>query len=364
MTANLQLRNLTKNYGASLAPAVDSVSLSIASGELVSLLGPSGCGKTTTLRMIAGLVLQDSGDITINGESIANRPVHERNIGMVFQNYALFPHMTIHDNVAFGLRMRSFKAAERDRRVSEALEIVQLGSFAQRTPAELSGGQQQRVALARALVIEPSVLLLDEPLGALDKNLREDMQVELRRIQKSLGITTVIVTHDQEEALTLSDRVVVMKGGKLEQVGTPRDVYCRPESRFVAEFIGSSNFLEGTVQAHDNKHAVVEAGAFGLLKVDRPLAEGARISVALRPEDIELLPLETASSSEPYNCVRCSISEVLYKGFVSHIYAKTAEGQLIKVSVQNKVGHSEMTKYSPGQTYLAHWPIESNIVLK
>lgn len=361
VNADLELRELTKHYGVSPL-AVDAISLSIASGELVSLLGPSGCGKTTTLRMIAGLVLQTSGNILINGISVARQAVHERNIGMVFQNYALFPHMSIAENVAFGLRMRKLQLAERTKRVKEALEIVQLGAFANRTPHELSGGQQQRVALARALVIEPSVLLLDEPLGALDKNLREDMQVELRRIQKNLGITTVIVTHDQEEALTLSDRIVIMNGGKIEQVGTPEQIYCQPQTRFVAGFIGNSNFLEGDVISVDEHGSSIHTLEVGWLRVSGRLVPGSSVALALRPEDIELKLPGQGGSGTP-NQVACTIKEVLYKGFVSHLYVLTDSGKQMLVSLQNSVGDGGSARYATGDRYLASWRADSNIVL-
>lgn len=363
--ADLELLNLTKRYGETGPAAVDSLSLRIKSGELISLLGPSGCGKTTTLRMIAGLVLQSSGDIIIDGHSIAEKAVHERNIGMVFQNYALFPHMTVSENVAFGLKMRKLGAAERQKRVREALEMVQLTPFAQRTPAQLSGGQQQRVALARALVIEPSVLLLDEPLGALDKNLREDMQVELRRIQKRLGITTVIVTHDQEEALTLSDRIVVMNGGKLEQCGTPHEVYCTPSTRFVAEFIGSANFLAGTVGGCGNGVTHIAVPGYGLVQAARQLPAGG-VTVAVRPEDIVLsTPGEsgTAKLGTLANRGAGRISEVLYKGALSHVYITLDSGQTLLALAQNTVGHAVKARYAPGDPVQIGWDATSTIVI-
>lgn len=260
---------------------------------MVSLLGPSGCGKTTTLRIIAGLIAPTKGEIYIGGRPMASVPVHRRNIGMLFQNYALFPHLSVAHNVAFGLDMRGIGRAETTRRVREALQLVQLGPFEDRLPAELSGGQQQRVALARALVIEPSVLLLDEPLGALDKGLRESMQVELRQLQQRLGITSVIVTHDQEEALTLSDRIVVMRAGRLEQVGTPQQIYARPVSRFVAGFIGASNFLQGRVVEQTGGSVLVELENGSRLTVPptgAPVTTGQTVYLAVRPEAIALVP--------------------------------------------------------------------------
>ncbi|WP_428686328.1 ABC transporter ATP-binding protein [Reyranella sp.] len=248
--------------------AVDSVTLDIAAGEFFSLLGPSGCGKTTSLRMIAGFEHPDSGRVHVGGRDITDLPVHRRDMGMVFQSYALFPHRTVAENVAFGLRMREVPKPEIERRVAAALAQVALTGFETRKPGQLSGGQQQRVALARALVVEPPVLLCDEPLGALDRKLRQQMQFELKELQKRLGVTLVFVTHDQEEALAMSDRIAVMNGGKVEQVGTPTEIYERPRTRFVADFIGEINILE----------------------------EGGRLR-ALRPEKIRLVAAEGARLS-------------------------------------------------------------------
>jgi putative spermidine/putrescine transport system ATP-binding protein/spermidine/putrescine transport system ATP-binding protein len=243
MTTIVELRRVEKFFGS--VPAVTAFDLSIEEGTFVTLLGPSGCGKTTTLRMVAGLVDVTSGDILVKGRRINDVPIHRRNLGLVFQNFALFPHKNVFDNVAYGLKFRSLDRAERERRVRRALDIVRLPQFIDRFPGQLSGGQQQRVALARAIVIEPDVLLLDEPLSALDAGLREEMRVELKTIQRSLGITTIFVTHDQAEALALSDKIVVMNHGTKEQEGPPQEVYDRPRTRFVADFLGHSNFLEG-----------------------------------------------------------------------------------------------------------------------
>ncbi|MFZ9447929.1 MAG: ABC transporter ATP-binding protein [Alphaproteobacteria bacterium] len=250
--ATVELRDLAKRFGA--AAAVDRVSLHVPSGAFVTLLGPSGCGKTTTLRAIAGLVEPDSGTILLGGEDVTRAPIHRRDIGMVFQSYALFPHMTVAANVGFGLRMRGVAAADRDARVHAALALVRLEAFGDRFPAQLSGGQQQRVALARALVIRPRVLLLDEPFGALDRKLREAMQQELRELVRRLGATAIFVTHDQEEAMILSDVVAVMNAGRIEQVDDPAGVFERPRTRFVADFMGMGNVL------------AVEAGASGSLR--------------------------------------------------------------------------------------------------
>ena len=243
-SAAIKLDQVTKTFDGRVM-AVDAVTLDIAAGEFFSLLGPSGCGKTTSLRMIAGFEHPDSGRVHVGGRDITNLPVHRRDMGMVFQSYALFPHRTVAENVAFGLRMREVPKPEIERRVAAALAQVALTGFETRKPGQLSGGQQQRVALARALVVEPPVLLCDEPLGALDRKLRQQMQFELKELQKRLGVTLVFVTHDQEEALAMSDRIAVMNGGKVEQVGTPTEIYERPRTRFVADFIGEINILEG-----------------------------------------------------------------------------------------------------------------------
>ena len=243
-SAAIKLDQVTKTFDGRVM-AVDAVTLDIAAGEFFSLLGPSGCGKTTSLRMIAGFEHPDSGRVHVGGRDITDLPVHRRDMGMVFQSYALFPHRTVAENVAFGLRMREVPKPDIERRVAAALAQVALTGFESRKPGQLSGGQQQRVALARALVVEPPVLLCDEPLGALDRKLRQQMQFELKELQKRLGVTLVFVTHDQEEALAMSDRIAVMNGGKVEQVGTPTEIYERPRTRFVADFIGEINILEG-----------------------------------------------------------------------------------------------------------------------
>jgi putative spermidine/putrescine transport system ATP-binding protein len=287
MTARaLSLRSVTKSYDG-LRKAVDQVSLDIAPGEFVSFLGPSGSGKTTTLMMIAGFEQATSGEIRVDGRAIERVPPHERNIGMVFQNYALFPHMTVADNIGFSLRMRRIAKAEAARRVARALELVHLEAFAGRYPSELSGGQQQRVALARALVFEPDVVLLDEPLGALDKNLREAMQIELKRMHRELGVTMIYVTHDQSEAMAMSDRIAVFQGGRIDHAGSPEEVYFRPKTAFVAGFVGDSNIVEGTVA----KPGAVDVPGLGQLAVARhDLPAGRAVHLLMRPELADLSP--------------------------------------------------------------------------
>ena len=243
--STIDLIDVAKRYGP--VTAVEDVQLHVDEGELVTVLGPSGSGKTTLLTMIAGLAGPSAGRIDIGGRDVTWLPAAKRNVGLVFQSYALFPHMSVHDNVAFPLSVRRLGRAEIDRRVAEALRLVRLAGFERRRPAQLSGGQQQRVALARAFVFEPEILLLDEPLGALDRKLREQLQVELRQLQRSLGITTILVTHDQEEALSLSDRIVVLDDGRVQQIGTPEDAYLKPRNRFVADFLGAANLFEGVL---------------------------------------------------------------------------------------------------------------------
>jgi spermidine/putrescine transport system ATP-binding protein len=280
--AVLELRGLAKSFGETVAVA--GVSGAFPRGEYVCLLGPSGCGKTTLLRLVAGFEEPTSGEILLEGRSLTGVPPERRDVNVVFQSYALFPHLTVHENVAFGPRMRRLPAAEIESRVIEALRLVRLDGLGARRPSQLSGGQQQRVALARALVNRPRVLLLDEPLSALDRSLRLAVQEELKALQRETGITFVHVTHDQNEALSLADRVVVMRGGAFEQVGAPRDVYRRPRNRFVAEFLGSSNLLEGSLEPPD---AVLTDGGVRLL-VDARSSVAARVQLSIRPEAIEI----------------------------------------------------------------------------
>src|ERR1700719_4309008 len=296
MAASLRLSELTKIYGTTRA--VDRLSLSIAPGNMVALLGPSGCGKTTTLRMIAGLIEPNAGDIFIDDIRITRVPVHRRNIGMLFQNYALFPHMTVAENIAFGLETRGVKRAAADERVAGALQLVQLPEYGGRMPAQLSGGQQQRVALARALVVEPALLLLDEPLGALDKALRQSMQVELRALQRRLGVTTVMVTHDQDEALTMADRIVIVRHGRVEQIGEPEEVYQHPTSRFTASFLGQSNFFRGRVTGITGGTVTVAVPQGPVLNVRTNREVASEATIALRPEAVSLALYQAADGDE------------------------------------------------------------------
>ncbi|WP_339115588.1 ABC transporter ATP-binding protein [Thioclava sp. GXIMD2076] len=281
--SSLSIKNLTKRYDD--LTVVNSVSLEVGQGEFVSLLGPSGCGKTTILRMIAGLLDPSGGQILFGDQDVTHLPPNKRNIGLVFQSYALFPHLTVHENVAFGLRRQKVSGRELDMRVGEALERVRLGQHGARYPRQLSGGQQQRVALARSIAPRPSILLFDEPLSNLDAQLREEMQIEIKRLQAELKITSLFVTHDQHEAMSLSDRICLMSGGDIQQFASPEDVYFRPANGFVSGFVGSPNKLSGQVRGGR------VALAHGVeLDLDRPLTEGMAVSVTLRQEDIHLVP--------------------------------------------------------------------------
>jgi spermidine/putrescine ABC transporter ATP-binding subunit len=321
--AAINLAGLVKHYGASVA--VDGVSLDVAPGEFVSLLGSSGSGKTTILMMVAGFVIPNAGTILLGGSDITRLPPYRRNIGMVHQSYALFPHMTVQRNVAFPLRMRGVPREEISRRVDQALELVQLRGLAQRLPAQLSGGQQQRVALARALVFAPPLLLMDEPLGALDKKLRVDLQIEIKRIQREIGSTMLYVTHDQEEALSMSDRVAVMNHGRIEQVETPGRIYEQPNTRFVADFLGTSNFIAATVEAVGATGALRTRSGLRLeaaLPPERRI--GDRLNLSLRPERIRLLPAEAAGA-----LVRGTIVEASFFGNMQRYLVRIDAGETL-----------------------------------
>jgi spermidine/putrescine transport system ATP-binding protein len=334
-TIAIELRDVTKRFpnpAGGEVTAVNRASLEIRDGEFFSLLGPSGCGKTTSLRMIAGFELPTEGEIFIHGKEMSQVAAYKRPVNTVFQQYALFPHMTIGQNVAFGLEMKGVARAERDRRVSETLELVRLPGMEKRKPKQLSGGQQQRVALARALVNRPEVLLLDEPLGALDLKLRKEMQLELKTLQREVGITFIYVTHDQEEALTMSDRIAVMSDGLILQVGEPEDIYETPGSKFVADFIGETNFLDGEVLAQDGEKVDVRLGSAGIVHTfaDRNFEAGQRVTVAVRPEKLRLnAPLETG------NNIAGVAEEIIYIGTDSHYGIRLADGQFLRAREQN-----------------------------
>jgi spermidine/putrescine transport system ATP-binding protein len=329
--ADVRLEDLRKRFGD--VAAVDGVSLDIRAGEFFSLLGPSGCGKTTTLRMIGGFELPTSGRILLRGQDITNAPPEKRPVNMVFQSYALFPHLTVFENVAFGLRRRNTGKDEIARRVGEALELVRLGGFGQRKPDQLSGGQQQRVALARALVCEPTVLLLDEPLGALDLKLRRQLQTELKRVQLEVGITFIYVTHDQEEALALSDRIAVMDKGRVEQLGTPEELYDNPSTLFVAGFIGTTNLLAGTVESVvDGIASVRLADGARCAARAHDVAAGASVDVAVRPEAIELVDMSSGAPQDGATAaIEATVTQSAYLGTTVSHQVLTASGSTITV---------------------------------
>ncbi|MFI6453112.1 ABC transporter ATP-binding protein [Streptosporangium amethystogenes] len=334
-TPAIELDGVVKEYVShgEVVQAVKGVTLTIAEGEFFSLLGPSGCGKTTTMRMIAGFEDPSRGNVRLHGQDVTNVPPNKRDVNMVFQSYALFPHMNVWENVAFGLRRKKVAEAEIKRRVGEILEIVDLTGREKRRPREMSGGQQQRVALARALVNNPRALLLDEPLGALDLKLRQAMQIELKRIQREVGITFVYVTHDQSEALTMSDRIAVMNDGMVEQLGTPREIYERPATAFVAGFIGTSNLLSGTVDRLRSGFAVLKLG-----DEDQVLAEGGSfaagepIAITVRPEKISI---STEEPTGDLSVVRGVVSEVVYLGLYNSYTVSLAQGAEVTVFQQN-----------------------------
>ena len=318
----LELEQLTKRFGD--FAAVDGLSLTVAGGEFLTLLGASGSGKTTTLRMIAGFEQPTSGEISMAGSRITTLPPYQRDINTVFQHYALFPHMSVRENVGYGLRMRRVPSSERENRISEALRLVRLEDLGARAPRQLSGGQQQRVALARALVNHPRVLLLDEPLGALDLKLRKAMQLELKELQTRLGITFLYVTHDQEEALTMSDRIVLLRQGRIEQVGTPHDLYTRPATRYAADFIGETNLIGG----------VVEAGGLGRVSIrdgdrvfsgwsDAEMRAGTAAWLSVRPESVALL----AGDASADTVVEGSIAEAVYLGSLVRVHLSWGENR-------------------------------------
>jgi spermidine/putrescine transport system ATP-binding protein len=343
--------SVRKSYGAD--PVLDDVSMTFEAGRLTTLLGPSGSGKTTLLRIVGGFVAPDRGQIHFGADDVTDAPVWKRNIGMVFQSYALFPHMTVFQNVVFGLNRRGIRGSTAKREVMHALEMVHLTGFEHRRPKELSGGQQQRVALARAIVTKPQVLLLDEPLSALDRRLRQDMQIELRRIQRESGLTTIFVTHDQEEALALSDRVAILDRGRIVQQGVPADIYERPQTRFAASFLGDANFFVGRV----TPEGVATAG--GLVRVEERLPEvGSTVTLAVRPEKMSIQPAEMLLDGN--NRIEGTLQEVVYAGAVSTFILQTEDGSEIKVFNQN----AEASVLTTGMRVAVTWPRGRTIVLK
>jgi putative spermidine/putrescine transport system ATP-binding protein len=352
-TPYLALRGLAKSYGEG-KPAVAGIDLAAARGEFLTLLGPSGCGKTTVLRMIAGLVPPSSGRIAVDGTDITALPSHQRNMGLVFQNYALFPHLSVARNVAFGLEMRGAGRAAIERRVGESLALVRLEGLRRRMPRELSGGQQQRVALARALVIEPSLLLLDEPLSNLDAKLREELRDEIREIQRRLGITAIFVTHDQVEALTLSDRIAVMNEGRLEQLGTPTEIYEHPASEFVAAFIGRTNRIAATVAGSEGDGSLLAAGALRFATATR-LPAGAAVTAMVRPHRIRL----GDNSGGAANRIRAQLRKIVFAGDVVQ-YEIAADGVILFVECPTASAAEDGP--SVGDEVIASWRAADTLV--
>jgi spermidine/putrescine transport system ATP-binding protein len=323
-SGHVQIEDLRKEYGDVVA--VEGMSLEIVPGEFLTLLGPSGCGKSTTLRMIAGLETPTSGDVFISGDRVTNLSANKRNTSMVFQEWALFPHMTVEENISFGLEMDGVPKEEREERVTEALELVELPDYHDRKATELSGGQKQRVAMARALVREPDVLLLDEPLASLDRKLRQHMEVELKQIQEELGITFIYVTHDQEEALTMSDRIAVMNEGRLEQVGDATDVYEHPETTFVATFLGETNLFEGTYEVDGDAAAIVTDDVTVAVDAAPDEADGTDAAVTVRPERVQVTQAD--DSLDVANEWTGTVTEAIYKGSNQQYYVDVGPVQL------------------------------------
>jgi ABC-type Fe3+/spermidine/putrescine transport system ATPase subunit len=348
---------VVKRFGP--VTAVDHAELEIADGELFTLLGPSGCGKTTLLRLLAGFYQPDAGDIRFGDRLVSGLPPYERNIGMVFQNYALWPHMTVRENVTYGLRIRKLPPAEVEARLAEGLRKVNLTGFERRYPGQLSGGQQQRVALARALVLNPDLLLLDEPLSNLDAKIRVQVRTEIRKLQQELGITTVYVTHDQEEALSLSDRVAVMKDGRVLQVGVPRELYERPRTRFVADFVGTNNLIDGRVTRAAAGTLEVET-ALGLLEAVPSGEVSGRCVLAIRPENMSL---EVAGGEERdgANTVAGRVAFLAYLGNTLRYDVETAAGHVLKADIRDPWHHEPLP---PGQPVRVRFPASVTLAVR
>jgi putrescine transport system ATP-binding protein len=360
--AFLQIQDVVKDFGSTRA--VNHVSLDIAQGEIFALLGSSGCGKSTLLRMLAGFETPSAGRIVLNGRDLATLPPYERPMNMMFQSYALFPHLSVFDNIAFGLRREGLPKAQIAVRVEAMLKLVQLEKFAARKPHQLSGGQQQRVALARSLAKQPQLLLLDEPLGALDKKLREQTQIELVNIIESVGVTCVMVTHDQEEAMTMASRVAVMSEGRFLQVGAPGEIYETPATRFVADFIGNVNLMDGRLLVDEADHCVIDCGDVQH-RVGHGITgtAGMAVTVALRPEKIQLTREEPNSGfNGDFNRVRGEVKELSYFGSFTVFQLQLASGRRLKVSMANTSRHRD-DAFTWGDTVWAHWADTAQVVL-
>lgn len=356
----LTIDSISRTFGQTRA--LDNTSIEVPGGSFLALLGPSGCGKTTTLRIVAGFDQPDTGDVRIDGKSVLHLPPNKRRLGMMFQDYALFPHMTIEDNVGFGLKMNGITGAESTRRIGEALELVRLSHTAKRYPSELSGGQRQRIALARSLVVKPDVLLLDEPLAALDKNLRESMQFELKHIQITLGITTVMVTHDQEEALTLADQVAVMNAGRIMQRGTPREVYENPANAFVSEFLGTANLFSGSRGVDAAGREVLNVPLQGRdplqLLLPKSVPEAAQLTLGVRPEKLRI----TRSAPQDTNRLKASVRAHAFRGPAS-AYELSFAGRDAELVAYSQTSSRFLTSVHPvGSEVWLSWEPEDAFV--
>jgi spermidine/putrescine transport system ATP-binding protein len=357
MPGEVELRSLTKRYDEVVA--VDAIDATIKAGEFFSLLGPSGCGKTTTLRMIAGFVRPTAGEILLDGADVAQVPPHRRNVHTVFQNYALFPHLNVFDNVAFGLKRQKVAKQEIKRRVEEAIALVELAGYGRRKPSQLSGGQQQRVALARALVLRPAVLLLDEPLGALDAKIRKQLRIELKALQEEVGITFVFVTHDQEEALSMSDRLAVMSDGRIEQVGTPAEIYEDPATVFVADFLGISNLMDAEVtgRAGSGPGCTVRIGDFALTAGCGETSARGAVKVVARPERLALL----GHGVQRDNCLPGMVERTVYVGANLQVMCRLATGAQLQATITND---GRETGLEQGTPISVHIPPDALRVLR
>ncbi|MFL5681021.1 MAG: ABC transporter ATP-binding protein [Chloroflexota bacterium] len=360
MPAAVRLAQVVKRFGD--VAAVDGIDLDVPDGQFFSLLGPSGCGKTTTLRMVGGFEQPTSGLIELQGADVTWLPPYRRNVNTVFQNYALFPHLTIFENVAFGLRRKGVSASEIKSRVTEMLRLVELPGYEARRPNQISGGQAQRVALARALINRPAVLLLDEPLGALDLKLRKQMQIELKRIQQEVGITFIYVTHDQEEAMTMSDRIAVMNRGRFEQLGDPESLYERPATRFVAGFLGVSNLLAGTIEETSGSYAVVRLPDDTRVRVPRSLADGAsNVEVGVRPEKIRMAAPADRPNGE--NALVGTVRDASYLGVSTQYVVEAGGGQRLTVYEQNVERTVHGSLHRPGEEVRLTWSPDHTFVI-
>jgi spermidine/putrescine transport system ATP-binding protein len=359
---DVRLDRVTKRFHEVVA--VDDLSLEIERGEFFSMLGPSGCGKTTTLRMIGGFEETTAGHVYLGEQDVTDLPPYRRDVNTVFQNYALFPHLNVYENVAFGLRRRKVAETDIRRQVAQMLELVELPGYERRKPAQLSGGQQQRVALARALVNHPRVLLLDEPLGALDLKLRKQMQIELKRIQTEVEITFIYVTHDQDEAMTMSDRIAVMRAGRIDQLGTPDELYERPRTEFVAGFLGVSNLLDGQVEAREGEIAGVRLSDGSILRVPASATEGLRdVRVGVRPEKLKVTAGASPSDDMATNCLVGRVLDASYVGVSTQYLVRTGDGHVLTVYSQNLETSGSSEVLASGQPVCLTWKPQHTFVI-